>query len=555
MMNHSSPEHDDEQWDLPEEERALCQILRDVGTAWRASSPQVSALGEHLADRARQLTASYPTDTGIHSEAERSAASTAGAPYEREFKVIQHRTFGRLGGAVALIAAIALVIAFAGLFAFMTRGQGGPGTSPHQTTNVWITLTRLDDNARFDANGMPAIAPTDPQVVYESFAQGPQEPHPATLRRTDDGGATWHALSLPVPAEDVGDAGLAVSPLNAHVVYLSLVDDVAKDCPASRLESASEGRHYAYCELQFFSTDGGAHWLPLNLPLANGVPGTLTVDSSNGGPASILNGSLHAQGSTLYAGFNCISTTFVCTRLVTSTDGGIHWQFSDDDLVATARRVCDMEPAPSGSAIYAVTSPSSDCGEPAQNALTLWSSADAGAHWARMGTLPTPNEFGLRSATNLSGQTLLYAELPRTTSIATDKMGQRYLSYSSSPTDVEVSADGGATWQHAPTAGIPRGYKPDFTFGPLGPLPDGSVVVPVIPQSAADNVTGDNPSGATLYAWKPGDAAWRQIAPTVRSEIGPLLVTTSDDGNITLYLIAVNRTGGSTTYTILRDEM
>jgi hypothetical protein len=560
MQNDFSPIGDDETRDLSSEDRLLYDMLHDAGAAWRTGTPEVTALGDRLADRARMLSAASPSN--VRSPHQQDCPTTVeGVPYQtRGSTTMTHQPYGRLRGAIAAFAAIAVVAAFTGVFMTMTRAHVSPGSSPSTASarkDQWVDLTRLDNAAEFGSNDLPAIAPSDPQVVYETFAYNEQQHKAATLRRTDDGGATWHALPTPVRADEIGAAGMAASPLDAHTVYLTLYVNSAADCPSNRVQPPGEGgASYVLCWLQYRSTDGGAHWAPLDLPSANGVPGVLNLDGTSGGGAPLLNGSLHAQGSRLYAGFNCAGAqNVVCQRLVSSTDGGAHWQFVDADLMAGATRICDALPAPTGSTVLAVTSPS-DCGSSKQATLTFWRSADAGAHWTRVGTMPTPNEIGMRTGSDANGNTLVYAELPRTTSLATDKMGGKYPIYSSSLADVEVSVDAGVTWQHAPTAGIPSGFKPDFTFGPLGPLSDGSIVVPVIPQSVPDNVTGDNPYGVTLYAWKPGDTAWRQIAPKNYGETSALLVTPSSDGsNSTLYLVVVNRSGSGNTFTFLEDQL
>src|SRR6185437_12758959 len=87
------------------------------------------------------------------------------------------------------------------------------------TQGRWVSLDKLNANVEFDANDLPAIAPSDPRVVYETMVYGIQQHKAGSLRRTDDGGATWHTLPLPIPAAHVGHAGFLVSPVDSRNVF------------------------------------------------------------------------------------------------------------------------------------------------------------------------------------------------------------------------------------------------------------------------------------------------------------------------------------------------
>ncbi|HEX6122789.1 MAG TPA: sialidase family protein, partial [Ktedonobacterales bacterium] len=477
------------------------------------------------------------------------------------------RTAGRVRGVIAVAVAAALIAAFAGVFLTSAPGrQRGPASTPVQATATaspaltrgkWSDLTKLDASPSFSDNDVPAIAPGHPEVVYQTFAAGLQQHQPAHARRTEDGGQHWTNLPLPVAADHVGYAGMAVSPLNAHTVYLTVIDTTPADCPANRLVGNSEGG-FQMCWLQFTSTDSGMHWAPTRLPVtAAGAPGVLLADVNDGGAAPILDASLHAQGSRLYAGFSCTAPqSWSCLRLVTSEDGGLTWQFADAELMGAASAVCDMVVDPHGSAVYAVTS-AGDCNYSYRPMpLTFWRSSDAGAHWARVGTLATPFELGMRMGADENGHPTLYAAMPRVAQTITNKMGGQTPILSSAPGDLIVSGDGGQTWQHAPSAGIPSGYKPDYEFGPLGTLPDGSVIVPMIPQDAESNVSGLNQKGTMLFAWQAGQRAWRQIAPNLVGEMNELVVTPSPGGQGTrLTLVLVNRSGSDPTFTFMRIDL
>jgi hypothetical protein len=418
-----------------------------------------------------------------------------------------------------------------------------------------VSLDALADDAPFSANDLPAIAPSDPRVVYESFAQGIQQHRPATLRRTDDGGATWHTLPIPVPAAHAGDAGFLVSPLAAHTVFLSLIDADGADCPAgAALPLTEAGPGNVYCWLEYTSLDGGAHWSMTTLPL----PGTLTPNLTNNSAMSLVSGPGPDGLPRLYALLGCVGAA-TCSRLVASADGGRSWQYADEPLLAAgAKDVCSTTADAHGTAVYAVTTAGAECDWNTQAPLTLWRSDDAGAHWTALGPLATPNIRGLELApTPVGERPLLYAAEPRTTRMATDKMGGTYPIFSADPSDLRVSADGGATWTSAPGEGIAAGLQPLYDIGPLGTLTDGSVVVEFVSQTEYGNF-----AGGTLFAWKPGDPAWRQLAPPLTREVGALTAVPAASGvpgGDTLYLVLVDRSGGpladgQPTYTFLRYD-
>jgi hypothetical protein len=405
-----------------------------------------------------------------------------------------------------------------------------------------VSLDSLAASVKFDANDLPAIALSDPRVVYQTLAKGIQEHQPATLRRTDDGGASWHDLPVPVPAAHVGYAGFLVSPLDARTVFLTLIDTQAEDCPPGSAQSNTEGGG-VLCWLQYTSTDGGANWKATKLPRSGWITPTLRTTAlqvargSNGQPW-------------LYALLHCPFGDTTCSRLIVSADNGLSWSYADASLLtAGATNVCSTAADSRSATVYAVTTADIECGSNRQQALTLWRSEDAGAHWTKAGALGTPNLRGLQVAhdTN-SGHALLYAITPRTTQIATDKEGGKYPLFSADPSDLKVSADGGLSWTSAPSAGMPANYKPFYDIGMLGVLSDGSVVIESIPQAAQENFRG-----GILLAWKPGEDAWRQLAPPVTLEIGALTaIPAASPGTDTVYLVMVDRSGlQGPTYTFL----
>jgi len=82
--------------------------------------------------------------------------------------------------------------------------------------------------------------------------------------------------------------------------------------------------------------------------------------------------------------------------------------------------------------------------------------------------------------------------------------------------DVRVSADGGITWQNAPTSGIPANQE--MLTRVFGTLSDDSIVEVYADTSVQFH--GDDISAAfTFYAWRMGDAKWRRVAPSLTALI------------------------------------
>jgi hypothetical protein len=547
--------HDDDISGLPGDARELYHLLEHDGAASRET---IAHINQRLQQRITQLSA---TQIAATQEPETIATVSAPAPAPRAIESV-HRaprttTMRRW---VTVLATVAVVIAFIAILSEnagrrsggVSSGQMPAGAaSPANTAPTdWSDLTQLDYSTSFSANDLPAMAPSNPQVVYETMAKGMQQRLPATLRATNDGGATWRTLAMPIPTDNIGYAGIGVSPLDPQTVFLSLIDTTVAHCPANSIVNPGEG-YLRYCWLQYSSFDGGAHWSATDLPLADGSKqGLLSASLSDGFGGAMQSNSLRAQGQRLFAGFICAIDS--CSRLVTSDDGGRTWSFADLPLLAHgAANVCDYTANASGADLYAVTSPTT-CDFMKQTALTLWRSVDAGATWVKVRQLASLNERGMAlTQSHATGATLLYMAAPTTTSQATDKMGGKFPVFSQSPSDVKVSADGGATWQSAPAKGISSGHAVFIQMGLLGTLSDGSVVIDVIPPSTADPIDSSNFEGSDLYAWKPGDSGWRLIG-SVSKEIDGLLVVHAQTGDYdTIYAFLTTRSDENT-FSILK---
>lgn len=500
---------------LPDDTQALYDRLLADGAAWRAEQPAPSRLNDEIAALMRsRVTSSLPihvVDTRSDDTSRKQHYYLPRYPKGASDMPSNSRVRGLIAGG-AMAAVVALLA-----FVLINAAAGRHGQSPAHGTNIvptgssvaipagrWVTQTKLEDTTSAGAIGDPAIAPTDPRVVYEAVSSSRGDGSlNISLRRTDDAGATWHALPLPVPAAGVSYVNLFVSPLNARNVWLQLSDPAIPNCPAdeSGMGDVSGEMHggilasgTGFCGMEWYSSDAGQHWTPVKLPVSGLLSGT-----------GLNTPALVAQSSRLYAFSGCVSRD--CTRLLTSSDGGATWRTADSGLSTNASTVCDIAPVPSGSTLFAVTS-GGDCSWLDTTPHIFWRSDDAGASWTQVETLPFQYVSGLLVAQPAGAtQPVLYADMPTKTGTTTDKVGDITPVWSDAVTDLKYSTDGGKTWHAAPAAGAPANLKPSGP--PLAILSDGSVVWEF---SHAGN---DDNTGGSLYVWKAGDTAWRLLTPAI----------------------------------------
>jgi len=593
----------------PPDVRALAQRLLADGANWRARSPSVrrthAYLDEQIAlltqvhtarqetklvSRAQQAEATFvllhPDTPDAETIAGRNAAhspnpsnhanhanhaNTQTLPprpiQARRPTYPQHPTRGgyrmpkgRLRGFAAAAIMVLLIALFATLVFTMLPKRGGTVHSTRPSpqigasaapNNTWKQIDALTAHTAVNAANAPAIAPSAPNVVYETLngfdSQGNRL---AGIRRTTNGGATWQNVALPttVSPANVNAIMVFVSPLNPQVVFLGLSNEAATSCaagnsvngdprsatPLSASANAAGARHAArtsgsgWCTQEFRSADGGATWAPLTFP----VPGALTAGGLQQ-PAMV------AQGNTLYSTTGCISS--YCPRLVTSADDGATWQPVDSAIQSAGQAVCDFAATPDSQTIFAttVTGSGANCGGNFNGSTityTLWRSDNAGATWAVVGALPRNSEHGMLVVSRGAGQApLLYVDMPTITGYSTDKMGDKLPILSLAASDLGVSADGGKTWTFAPTQGAPTNLV--VSYGPMGKLSDGSIILPFIGKNWQ---TSETPLPVTLYAWHVGQSAWRQLTPPTPAEtVAGLVVepTAAGASHDTLWLV------------------
>lgn len=428
----------------------------------------------------------------------------------------------RLMGPALLAAVIAALLALSGCGArASTTPPSTAGTpSPSGTTtssSPWERLPGLSVNG-----AQPLLAPSDPRVAYQIGVGGPgNPPSQVVFRRTDDAGATWHDLTSPVPA-GLQQQGLYaqgfVSPLDPQTLFVVMVGEMPRSsCPDATEPDRSNPTPTPEvgCILHYRSTDGGAHWQALTLPVSYGLGGDMPSMAS-------LEGGVRAQGTRLFAYANlrciCDGSYIPPGRLLRSDDGGATWAVADGALAAVGQGIADFAPAPQGDTIFAATAPTdphayANGASPAQQ---LWRSDDAGDHWTQIGTAPNSGIGWMHATRAADGSLWLYVGT-----------GTNF----NAPSGTQLSADGGHTWTPAPAQGLPTGLQRPVTL--LAPTwrADGTVVFPA--QTA---------HAYAFYAWKAGDAAWQEIAPPLATVqvYSETLAPSGTGGHEVLYVTAAS---------------
>jgi hypothetical protein len=523
---------------LPQELETLQRRLLQDGALWRAGLPSAERLEQHLEVLRRQEPALERSSRAAPELAERGGSRRL----LKKTKGVSPMFHGRIKTVTGVVAIAAVVALFALLF-YGFAGHSTTGNAPRSTSiPTPAGPPGGSQQSQDDTWATPQIAPSNPQVVYQ-LAQASASA-PLTLKRSDDGGKTWKSFAVPAGSSaDTLRPGIVVNPLNAQFVYLTVSgtrsDNGCVVSPALSGQSSLSGGQNI-CDVQYLSQDGGAHWNVLQLPL----PSALGDTSGFGWPSVLTPNSLsvfHVQGNRLYSVLgpyveNGVVLAATAARLVTSTDGGLTWQLIDAS-VANGTGVCDYAPDPASATLFAITS--ENCTSPGISPLTLWRSDDAGAHWTQVGDLPNNTDLGMIVVSRGAGQQpLLYIDMAQMTgsgAYAATGSGIYTADFSGpqsgssgidlSPTDLQVSADGGQTWQAAPAAGFPDAKQAPGK--PLGVLSDGSVLFVVQAQSGANS----------FYTWKSGDASWHKAGPTLQAIRYAFVTAPTAAGKQTLYVV------------------
>jgi hypothetical protein len=467
----------------------------------------------HESDRVIPL---WSTEDGMRTREEINVSKPAPNPQP------QNRQMRRLVSGLSAIAAVVVIAIVVTALVFSHMERPSPtGTQRIPATNVpvgsqgWEAVPHLTNTS-----GLPVLAPSNPQVVYEAQLASADGPTSVTLQRSDNDGASWHVLALPTGITRVYTADFFVSPLNAQSVFV----DFVTPCPTAQVHAiapalAPFGGGANSCTFDYFSTDGGAHWSLMHWPVHQ-------AGTSFPGLASLL----RAQGNRLYAlvNANVRNGNGFESSFVSSTDGGASWHFADQQLVAQGGCVADYAPTPTGTTVFADVVNCTSTGAAARSSLVvpaggggsthIWRSDDAGVHWTLVGP------FGGITALSLSldgaGHPVLF--LPPVTTYG------RGVPVTQIP--AEVSVDGGKTWQNAPTI---NGQL--STSGILGTLSDGSIIV-----AYRDSKTHQG----HLFSWKAGDAAWHELSPGFSDAPQYLLIVPSGSGgHDTFWLVTASALG------------
>lgn len=440
-------------------------------------------------------------------------------------------TMTRIRGYIGVAAAVLVVGLIAAL---LTRGVAnrsgtGAGSGATPTPGPVGTPTLQPSNQNWQPSMLPVVAPSDPATVYKLGSN--------TLLRSSDGGKTYATESLPTTdLTSVDDASLAVSPLGANTVFVTMSGRKdGQDCmptqpyPATAMHGGIDASGYVPCSEQYMSVDGGHTWTRPTLPV-QGVFGSVSMMREQQSVIGTQSYVFQAQGQRIYAamGYGVQSGAIMASeavRLVASDDGGLTWRLIDSQLASATQFVCDFAAAPSSSTVYAVVEGQS-CGNESFPSMTLWRSADGGQSWTRVRTLPTNVESGFVVGDN--GELYIYMHQVSVSSNAATG--------TESPADAMVSLDGGATFSSAPSSGLPAKAT---LMGPLGVLSDGSVIYAAVSPGPE---AGQSTVG--VYTWKKGDGAWTNIVhPSATMSVAAVTVTPPATGATTQAVSIISETG------------
>lgn len=415
-----------------------------------------------------------------------------------------------------------------------TTGTPGEQQTIPATRGQWHTVDSMTYTTTvFTQTPYPKFSPVNPAIVYETSLPS------MTVRRSDNGGATWATLQLPPGSSQAIDIEIFASPLDAHTAFLTVTVNLAygqgtNSCPSSAQASLGGATHgnilasgQVPCSTTYRTIDEGKTWKAIRFP----VNGTISTPFSDSAP---YDGTLiQAQGKRLYTLLTCGPTCGgPAGRLVSSADGGATWQVADAG--GLGQGICDFAVPPTGQTVFAAVSRGS-CDALSSPALALDRSDDAGANWVHASFLPLAAVQGM-AAVVVNGKALLVVNVPSVS------WQPHIIAVAPSASEFIVSSDGGRTWKTAPLQGVPDKAQP--VLAPLNIRADGSLVV----AFASPNADGQ---AATLYTWKAGESRWQQFAPAPAGHLSTLLRTSASSGEIFWAVTKSNVTpSGMLTFTV-----
>jgi hypothetical protein len=447
------------------------------------------------------------------------------------------RTIAAVTSAIAIIALFALLLrGFAGnngangpangsdgtATADVTANATTPQTTPAIGHGKWQDMDAMTYSTTvFTQTPYPVFSPVDPNIIYETSMS------PISLRRSDDGGATWKAVDMPASADQAIVIEIWASPLDAHTAFLTMTVNMATGqgpdgCPSSALASAGGATHgnilasgQVPCSTTYRSTNEGGSWKAIRFP----VNGTLSTPLSDSAPyAGTV---LQAQGTRLYAMLSCgPSCVSPGGRLVSSTNGGATWQVADAG--GLGQGVCDFAAQPDSQTLFAAVSRGS-CDMLNSPVLALDRSDDTGNNWVHVSFLPQGASQSMASVI-ADGKPLLVINLPAV------NWQPHIIGVTQSADEFLASSDGGRSWKKSPLAGLPDKAQP--VIGPLIVRADGSLIVAF-----------SNDSGRTvkLYSWKLGQAGWLLFIPPPAGQLATLRYTVSSTGEESYWAIIISK--------------
>jgi hypothetical protein len=499
------------------------------------NSDDIVEIGSRLNHRGERMTSESSDENDLPTSPTESWPPQPLQPIQPPKKPNRWRTIAAVASAVAIIALFALLLrGFAGNNSRNSPADGTDGTATadvtanattSQTTPAighgqWQAMDGMTySTTAFTQTPYPVFSPIDPNIVYETSMS------PISLRRSDDGGATWKPVDMPASADQAIVIEIWASPLDAHTAFLTVTVNLAygqgtNACPSSALASAGGATHgnilasgQVPCSTTYRSTNEGASWKAISFP----VNGTLSTPYSDSAPYAGT--PIQAQGTRLYAMLNCgPSCVSSGGRLVTSMNGGATWQVADAG--GLGQGVCDFAAQPNSQTIFAAVSRGS-CDMLNSPVLALDRSDDAGNNWVHVSFLPQGASQGMASVI-ANGKPLLVINLPAV------NWQPHIIGVTQSADEFLASSDGGHSWKKSPLAGPPDKAIP--IIAPVIVRADGSLVVSFTTQA-------DLGQAAKVYSWKPGETSWRVIAPAPEGRISTLRYTVSPTGEESFWAV------------------